>query len=50
MLQPRGHTVLMQAIPKKRGRKKKVNPEEGWDLLTHFIQNVFFVIEASDIF
>jgi hypothetical protein len=29
MLQPRGHTVLMQAIPKKRGRKKKVNPEEG---------------------
>ena len=27
--QPRTHAVVMQAIPKKRGRKKKVNPEEG---------------------
>ncbi|PSN35264.1 hypothetical protein C0J52_17552 [Blattella germanica] len=29
MPQPRGHAIVMQAIPKKRGRKKKVNPEEG---------------------
>jgi hypothetical protein len=35
MPQPRGHAVVVQAIPKKRGRKKKVNPEEGWDSLKH---------------
>ncbi|XP_069694048.1 uncharacterized protein Tdg isoform X2 [Periplaneta americana] len=29
MPQPRGHNVIMQAIPKKRGRKKKINPDEG---------------------
>jgi hypothetical protein len=33
MPQPRTHALVMQAIPKKRGRKKKVNLEEGWDLL-----------------
>jgi hypothetical protein len=30
MPQPRGHTVVIQAIHKKLGRKKKVSPE-GWD-------------------
>jgi TDG/mug DNA glycosylase family protein len=29
MPQPRTHALVMQAIPKKRGRKKKVNLEEG---------------------
>jgi TDG/mug DNA glycosylase family protein len=29
MPQPRTHALVMQAIPKKRGRKKKVNREEG---------------------
>jgi hypothetical protein len=40
MPQPRGHAVVMQAIPKKRGRKKKVIAE-GWDLLIYLCYNFY---------
>ncbi|KAJ9574912.1 hypothetical protein L9F63_007931, partial [Diploptera punctata] len=43
------HPVVMQAIPKKRGRKKKVNPEEGFRHCICDILNALFMFTTPTV-